>query len=197
MAELIIHAGKLQGKRLVLPEREIVVGRDEECQLRLTSTLVSRRHCVLDVRPDGIWVRDLASQNGTYVNDVAVTEPLLLRGGDVLRIGAALFQVPESIPQIGRGKTKKDSGKISDADIADWLTDDDQIAGSKATDTTVIQGRASTKTDTAAISTSSSTASSPASRPPVASKPAYRSVKEEAAEIIRKHWEAVRTKQGE
>jgi len=197
MAELIIHAGKLQGKRLVLPEREIVVGRDEDCQLRLTSSLVSRRHCVLNVCPDGIWVRDLASQNGTYVNDVAVTEPLLLRAGDILRIGAALFQVPESIPQTAKTKSKKDTGKISDADIADWLTDDDQTAGPKESDTTVILGRASAKTDTAAVGTSSSVVGPSPVRPPVAAKSAYRSVKEEAAEIIRKHWEAVRAKQGE
>lgn len=196
MAELIIHAGKLQGKRLVLPEREIVVGRDEECQLRLTSSLVSRRHCILDVRPDGIWVRDLASQNGTYVNDVAVTEPLLLRAGDILRVGAALFQVPESIPQ---PKSKKTTGKISDDDIADWLTDGEQTNGPKESDTTVIQGRAAAKTETAMVDTpstasgSSSVPASPSPRAPTAARPAFRTVKEEAAEIIRKHWDAVRS----
>ena len=203
MAELIIFAGKLQGKHLVLPEREITVGRDEDCQLRLTSSLVSRRHCVLDIRPDGIWVRDLASQNGTYVNDVAVTEPLLLRSGDILRVGAALFQVPESVPQVAKPKSKKAADKISDADIADWLTDDEQTNGPKESDTTVIQGRVGIKTDTAAVGPSSaasdsSTVSVPAAlRSPVVSKPAHRTVKEEAAEIIRKHWEAVRAKQGQ
>ena len=203
MAELIIYAGKLQGKRLVLPEREIVVGRDEDCQLRLTSSLVSRRHCVLDVRTDGIWVRDLASQNGTYVNDVAVTEPLLLRAGDLLRVGAALFQVPESVPQSTKPQSKKAAGKISDAEIADWLTDDDQTTSPKESDTTVIQGRASDKTETATVSTSSAASSSSSvsgssvNRKPTAPKPTNRTVKEEASEIIRKHWEAVRSKQGE
>ena len=203
MAELIIHAGKLQGKRLVFPEREIVVGRDEDCQLRLTSSLVSRRHCVLDVRSDGIWVRDLASQNGTYVNDVAVTVPQLLRAGDILRIGAALFQVPESAPQAAKPQSRKAAGKISDADIADWLTDEDQTNGPKESDTTVIQGRASAKTETATVSTPSSASGSssvPGSsvfRTPTAPKPGHRTVKEEAAEIIRKHWETVRSKQGE
>lgn len=203
MAELIIHAGKLQGKRLILPEREIVVGRDEDCQMRLTSGLVSRRHCVLDVRPDGIWVRDLASQNGTYVNDVAVTEPLLLRAGDVLRIGAALFQVPESALPSAKPPSKKAAGKISDADIADWLTDDDQTHLPKESDTAVIQGRAGAKTETATVSTappasgSSTVSGSSVFRTATAPRPAHRTIKEEAAEIIRKHWEAVRAKQGE
>ena len=201
MAELIIHAGKLQGKRLVLPERELVVGRDEDCQLRLTSSLVSRKHCILDVRPDGIWVRDLASQNGTYVNDVAVTQPLLLRTGDILRVGAALFQVPETAPL---PKSKKATDKISDNDIADWLTDDSQSQGLKASDTTVIQGRASAETDTATVVTSAPTASASSPEPGSAvirrvpaAKPVQRTVKEEAAEIIRKHWEAARSKQPE
>ena len=201
MAELIIHAGKLQGKRLVLPERELVVGRDEDCQLRLTSSLVSRKHCILDVRPDGIWVRDLASQNGTYVNDVAVTQPLLLRTGDILRVGAALFQVPETAPL---PKSKKATDKISDNDIADWLTADSDLQGLKASDTTVIQGRASAETDTATVVTSAPTASASSPEPGSAvirrvpaAKPVQRTVKEEAAEIIRKHWEAARSKQPE
>ncbi len=203
MAELIIHAGKLQGKRLVLPEREIVVGRDEDCQMRLTSSLVSRRHCVLDVRPGGIWVRDLASQNGTYVNDVAVTEPLLLRAGDVLRIGAALFQVPESALPSSKPQPKTAAGKISDADIADWLTDDDPTHLPKESDTAVILGRAGIKTEAATVSTapptsgSSTVSGSSVFRAATAPRPAQRTIKEEAAEIIRKHWEAVRSKPGE
>jgi pSer/pThr/pTyr-binding forkhead associated (FHA) protein len=212
MAELIIHAGKLQGKRLVLPEREIVVGRDDDCQLRLNSSLVSRRHCILDVRPDGIWVRDLLSQNGTFVNDVAVTEPLLLRAGDILRVGAALFQVPELAPLVQtpvpatlplKPQSSKAASKISDDEIADWLTDDDQASGLKESDTTVIQGRSTEKTETATVTTappaavSSSVSGSSVFRIPTAPKPANRTVKEEAAQIIRKHWEAVRSKQSE
>lgn len=202
MAELIVHAGKLLGKRLVLPEREIVVGRDDDCQLRLTSSLVSRRHCILDVRPDGIWVRDLASQNGTFVNDVAVTDPLLLRAGDILRIGAALFQVPQPVPQADKLKSKRAASQISDTEIADWLTDDDYPTALKGSDTAVIRGRVGAKTESAAVeapptaSASSSVAGSSVFRAPIAPKPMNRTVKEEAAEIIRKHWEAVRAKQG-
>ncbi len=194
MAELIIHSGKLTGRRLVLPERELIVGRDEECHLRLASSLVSRKHCELKVVGEGIWVRDLGSQNGTYVNDVAVTEPLLLKSGDVLRIGANLFQVPEGKPQAARPVIKKDDSKISDADIADWLSDDDHPAVPKGTDTAVIEF------SKPAPVVSSPVPSAPpppvAPTPPAAKKP-YRSVKDEAAEIIRRHWESVRAAKGE
>ena len=48
MAELIIFSGKLKGRRLILPDqRDVIVGRDEDCQMRIASSLVSRKHCVL------------------------------------------------------------------------------------------------------------------------------------------------------
>ncbi|HEY0981154.1 FHA domain-containing protein, partial [Schlesneria sp.] len=87
MSELVIQSGKLQGKRLVLPSKQMVVGRDDDCDLRIGSALVSRKHCVLKNTPEGILVTDLGSQNGTLVNDAPIKGPTLLREGDVLRIG--------------------------------------------------------------------------------------------------------------
>src|SRR5262249_22303339 len=50
----------------------ITIGRSEECTFRLRGELldlfVSRRHCLIEVRPEWIEVRDLESSNGTYVN---------------------------------------------------------------------------------------------------------------------------------
>jgi pSer/pThr/pTyr-binding forkhead associated (FHA) protein len=49
-----------------------VVGRAEDCSLQLTggfdSLLVSRHHCLLDIDPPVVRVRDLGSLNGTYLN---------------------------------------------------------------------------------------------------------------------------------
>jgi len=98
MAELIIASGTMKGQRLILPDREVIVGRDEECHMRIASSLISRKHCTLKGTSQGVWVRDLESQNGTYVNDVAISEPYLMKSGDVLRIGASLFQVPRGRP---------------------------------------------------------------------------------------------------
>lgn len=191
MAELIIHAGKLQGRHLVLPDRELIVGRDEGCHMRLTSSLVSRQHCILDVGPHGVRVRDLGSQNGTYVNDVAITEPLLLRAGDVLRIGAAVFLVPEADSATPKAKAKKPDKKISDADIADWLTDEDSATGPRGSGSTVIHGRVPVATETPATESTPPAQAAPipalVTRPPVVKKPAFRTVKEEADEIIQKY----------
>jgi pSer/pThr/pTyr-binding forkhead associated (FHA) protein len=53
-----------------------VVGRSSDCDLPLPSDFlhgdVSRRHCRVEVRPSGVWVRDLGSLNGTYVNGLCI-----------------------------------------------------------------------------------------------------------------------------
>jgi len=184
MSELIIQSGKLQGKRLVLPPKEMVVGRDEDCDLRIASSLVSRKHCVLKSSPQGILVTDLSSQNGTHVNDIPITEPTLLREGDVLRIGATLL----AVPMAPKPKAAATSSKVSDAEIADWLTE---------------SGSNYAGTDTAVIPTFPPTPAQPVAAPTPPPAPAAKtqtamkvlSVKEEAAAIIRKHWEAVRARE--
>lgn len=198
MAELIIFSGKMKGQRLILPDREVIVGRDEACHMRIASSLISRRHCALKGTANGVWVRDLESQNGTYVNDVAINEPFLMKGGDVLRIGAALFQVPRIRP------SQQKSEQLSDDDISSWLTEEEQT-DSAAPDTTVIKGRQSQAPAPTAMSHPPLT---PAPAPPAATPPEARkvppptirppkTVKEQAAEIIRKHWEIVRGKESE
>jgi predicted component of type VI protein secretion system len=205
MADLIIFSGKMKGQRLILPDREVVVGRDESCHMRIASSLISRRHCTLKGTLNGVWVRDLDSQNGTYVNDVAINEPYLMKPGDVLRIGAALFQVPRLRPS----QQKAANEGLSDDDITSWLTDDEQTQSGAAPDTTVIKGRQSANpaetvsADTLLPPDFPATPASPPPAPPVEVKSAPvirqppKTVKEQAAEIIRRHWELVRGQQPE
>ena len=58
----------------------ITIGRSEECTFRLRGELldlfVSRRHCLIEVRPEWIEVRDLESSNGTYVNGQRIGFPI-------------------------------------------------------------------------------------------------------------------------
>lgn len=199
MAELVIFSGKLKGKRLILPNREVIIGRDEDCHMRIASTLVSRKHCTLKPASNGIWVRDLESQNGTYVNDVAITDLFLMKSGDILRIGSALFQVPGSRPSRPRQE-----GGLSDDEISTWLSEDEQTESASLPDTTVIKGRQPPPSTPAipvtavspAVSSESPTPN-PDSRTVPTIRPPHRSVKEQAADIIRRHWEIVRGKSPE
>ncbi|MBA4062673.1 MAG: FHA domain-containing protein [Isosphaera sp.] len=69
-----------------------LVGRDEDCDVRLAHRSVSKRHLVL-VKTDGlILLRDLGSTNGTRVNGQSVRRAALLPN-DVLAIAALPFTV--------------------------------------------------------------------------------------------------------
>lgn len=64
------------------------VGRGAENVIRLDDDhTVSSRHATLASRPDGLWVEDAGSTNGTFVNGARVTSARLLQAGDVVRIG--------------------------------------------------------------------------------------------------------------
>lgn len=70
------------------------VGRGSENGVRLDGDdFVSGRHALLEPRPDGLWVSDAGSTNGTFVNGSRVTDSRLLHRGDVVRIGQTDLQV--------------------------------------------------------------------------------------------------------
>lgn len=191
MVELIIQSGKLKGKRLVLPPKEMVVGRDEGCDLRIASSLVSRKHCVIKNSSDGILVTDLSSQNGTHVNDIPITEPTVLREGDTLRIGATVFLVPKS--QKAKAVADTRQPPVSDADIFDWLSD--VAPAPSGSDTAVIGTFPSKSMEPTPLPPTHTPTPPPKPKAAAVPVPKVLSVKDEAAEIIRKHWETVRSKQ--
>lgn len=78
-----------------LPIREDVtfIGRREDCQIRIVSSEVSRQHCQLIVKGGHLYVIDLKSSNGTFVNGLRIQAPTMLSPGDTLVIGPLVFQV--------------------------------------------------------------------------------------------------------
>lgn len=70
------------------------IGRGAENGIRLDGDeFVSSRHAVIEPRPDGLWLEDAGSTNGTFVNGARVTAPRLLQRGDVIRIGQTDLRV--------------------------------------------------------------------------------------------------------
>ena len=77
-----------EGEQHLLDSSALIVGRDPQSGLSLSSDdYASTRHARVEPRPDGVWVEDLGSTNGTFVNGDRLTRPHLLRPGDVIRIG--------------------------------------------------------------------------------------------------------------
>ena len=79
-------------KSYLLNSGSTLIGRADNCSLRLDCPTISLWHCIVDVAPGGVYITDLHSLNGTYVNDCrAVRQPL--GHADVLRLGGLSFLV--------------------------------------------------------------------------------------------------------
>ena len=77
-----------RGVDFELDSRALVVGRSEQNDIALTGDeFASARHARIEPRRDGVWVHDLGSTNGTYVNGVQIDRPRRLTPGDVVRVG--------------------------------------------------------------------------------------------------------------
>ena len=72
----------------------VVVGRHPDCDARLDSLRVSRWHCCLTEVDGEVWVRDLGSTNGTWIDGQRVRSGRL-RPGNVLAIAHHRYRVEE------------------------------------------------------------------------------------------------------
>lgn len=93
MLRLTIIEGPDRGRSFELPVNEPqLIGRSSEA-LPITDTTVSRRHAEL-TPDDGVWyLRDLQSQNHTFINGMQITARTPIRDGDQIRVGSTVFRV--------------------------------------------------------------------------------------------------------
>lgn len=86
------------GSEIEVPIGRFTIGRSSACQLALADALVSRTHAALDVRPDGIWIEDLGSRNGVWLNDHRIMGRTRLTDRDRLSIGShdlVILELPD------------------------------------------------------------------------------------------------------
>lgn len=116
---LKVAEGPLSGTDFTFDERtSCLMGRGRECGIRLPNDeahdLISRMHCLLDINPPDVRVRDFGSLNGTDVNGqrigrrereqsidearAAVWPEVELRHGDTVRLGDTVFQIEVVLP---------------------------------------------------------------------------------------------------
>ncbi len=87
MPSLIILEGDQQGRVIELSGQPLAIGRDPASDFVLSDADVSRRHAAIEFANGFYFIRDLSSENGTFVNNVPVGRALLL-DRDEIRIGS-------------------------------------------------------------------------------------------------------------
>ena len=86
-ATLVIRMGGGRGgETFALDSDRMTIGRNPDAEVFLDDVTVSRNHAMLVRRPDGFYIDDLGSLNGTYVNKHRVESHLLV-DGDELQVG--------------------------------------------------------------------------------------------------------------
>ncbi len=97
---LLVVGGELNGSIFNLPIGETVVGRNPDCSIPLDFHGISRRHFTISVDDSEVTLTDLASANGTYLNNNKVTAPLILKRGDMIKIGSVAMKfLPKGDPE--------------------------------------------------------------------------------------------------
>ena len=77
-----------QGTERFLESAALTIGRGAQNDVPLDQDdFASAKHARFEPRRDGVWVEDIGSTNGTYVNGRRLAKPHRLRRGDVVRIG--------------------------------------------------------------------------------------------------------------
>jgi len=97
-------AGCFQGKLLVVDSghiklvqtsfvlgNAISIGRNEHNEIMIDDAFVSYEHASISRNKQGYWLTDLNSTNKTYLNNQPLKEGVLLKNGDLIKIGAVTF----------------------------------------------------------------------------------------------------------
>jgi hypothetical protein len=125
-----------------VPDKQIIVGRSSDLDMVLVEDMVSRKHAKIQLTGDQIWIEDLGSTNGTFVNGEKIKRSRLKEGDRVL-VGTSILKLvvsdgaaePEGQPQEAKakpplesynserrgGQTRTMSGSIEEIPLPDLL----------------------------------------------------------------------------
>ncbi len=101
---LRVQIGSSDCRTVSVSKPRFLIGRDRGCQLRLGSAQVSKQHAALEQRDGRVYLRDLGSTNGTFINGRHIRDlEVDLRDGDQFQVGPVLATLHVGIPTGNRG----------------------------------------------------------------------------------------------
>ena len=85
---LVAQEGPLKGQRWQLSQT-IVLGRESSCDVVVADRQISRFHARITPTNEGVILEDLGSKNGTHLNGIPLTAPVVLQDGDLVSVAMA------------------------------------------------------------------------------------------------------------
>jgi diguanylate cyclase (GGDEF)-like protein len=91
---LILIRGSLQGKKFSLAgAQKYLLGRDKSVEIQIEDANVSRQHAQISREGDKMFIQDLGSRNGTFLNDENIgAERRLLEKEDMIKLGGTILK---------------------------------------------------------------------------------------------------------
>ncbi len=114
MPQIRVKSGPQKGKIIPVDGNQpIVIGREPSCSLQIVDRGVSREHAQIFRVGEMVFIRDLGSRNGCFVNEERVKEELL-REGDTVRVGNTqlVFESRRTAQEQGPELQYEDGGEI-------------------------------------------------------------------------------------
>ena len=156
----------------------------------------------MTIEDEKVFLEDLGSQNGTFINDVKIESKSLLRDYDIFYLGPIVFEFTGlQISQKERNVSAREKEQI-DTQIADWLggDDDSDVAPPIGQETTIIKwdsDETGLKTKAIPSRNEGEHADPPSSTQHTPVKEHFDSVAEEAAVIIQRYKNSLKEKESQ
>ena len=114
-----------RGRRIPLDRDYLVVGRERTCDVQFDDPRVSRTHAALQRRGTRVYVEDLGSSGGTFVNGAATTAARELHAGDVLAFASVTARLESGA--VADDETSNTPARPAEAAVVHQI--DEQHAG--------------------------------------------------------------------
>ena len=105
MAQVEIHREGAEPYQVTLGAFN-TIGRRRDQRLQLMDELVSKQHAVIYRRDKDVYIRDVGSSNGSYVNDRRLTDDVLLRDKDRILLGNTVMVFKSDEKKVATGSVK-------------------------------------------------------------------------------------------
>ena len=98
---LRVVSGAEPGKGYQIRQTPATIGRDRICAISVKDARMSRQHAAIFYLAPDFFIKDMASTNGTFLNDKPITQAKL-KSGDRVRLGGTVFEF--IVSKLGEGE---------------------------------------------------------------------------------------------